>query len=140
MRTWEVVLDTNVVISALRSSGGASFRLLSMVGKNEKFRIHLSVPLALEYEDAAKREGQVAVTPQAVEDVLDYLCSVAQLHDIFFLWRPTLRDPKDDLVLEAAVAGSCHGIVSNNTRDFEGIDQFGLWVETPAEFLKRIGG
>jgi putative PIN family toxin of toxin-antitoxin system len=140
MRVWDVVVDTNVVVAALRSRGGASFRLLTLIGKSDRFRIHLSVPLVLEYEDATKRAGQVALAPEAVDDVLDYLCSVAHLHDVFFLWRPTLRDPKDDLVLEAAVAGSCDGIISYNKRDFGGVDRFGLWVETPGEFLKRIGG
>ena len=139
MKPFEVVLDTNVIVAALRSSGGVSYRLLTEVGRNRRFNIHLSVPLLLEYEDVLKRVAQVPLTEQAVDDVLDYLCSVAELHEIFFLWRPILRDPKDDLVLEAAVAGSCDGIVTYNKRDFTGVETFGLWVETPSEFLQRIG-
>jgi putative PIN family toxin of toxin-antitoxin system len=136
----EVVLDTNVVVAALRSRTGPSFRLLSLVGRSEKFRIHLSVPLVVEYEDAAKRHAtRLGLTYQDVEDVLDYLCAVGRLHEVYFLWRPVLRDPKDDLVLEVAVAGSCHGIISYNKRDFAGAEQFGLWVLTSREFLQRIG-
>lgn len=140
MPALQVVLDTNVVVAALRTSGGVSFRLLREVGRSPLFRIHLSVPLLLEYEDVLKRLSKVPVTEEVIDDVLDYLCSVAELHEIFFLWRPILRDPKDDLVLEAAVAGSCDGIVSYNKRDFVGAERFGLWVDTPSEFLQRIGG
>ena len=71
--------------------------------------------------------------------LLDSICSVARRQAIFFLWLPYPRDPKDDLVLEAALAGECQEIVTFNTRDFDGIERFGLWVETPREFLLRIG-
>jgi putative PIN family toxin of toxin-antitoxin system len=140
VRPLQIVLDTNVLVAALRSSGGVSFRLLADVGRSNRFRIHLSVPLLLEYEDALKRHSKVPVSDQVIDDVLDYLCSVAELHEIFFLWRPILRDPKDEMVLEAAVAGSCDGIVSYNRRDFAGAETFGLWIDTPTEFLQRIGG
>ena len=58
---------------------------------------------------------------------------------IYYLWRPFLRDPKDDHVLELGVAANCEGIVTFNVRDFAGVDQFGLWIMTPREFLARIG-
>ncbi|HKI21043.1 MAG TPA: PIN domain-containing protein, partial [Isosphaeraceae bacterium] len=58
---------------------------------------------------------------------------------IYYLWRPLLRDPKDDLVLELAVAANCEGIVTFNARDFAGVERFGLWVMTPSEFLVRMG-
>jgi predicted nucleic acid-binding protein len=64
---------------------------------------------------------------------------VARRQAIFYLWRPYLRDPKDDLVLEAAVAGECAGIVTFNQRDFAGAERFGLWIESPRSFLARIG-
>jgi len=71
--------------------------------------------------------------------VLDYLCEVAEAHEIFFLWRPFLRDPDDDMVLEIAVKAGCHTIVTFNKRDFVGIEQFTLEALTPGEFLKQIG-
>ena len=136
----QVVLDTNVLIAALRSRRGASFRLLSLVGHRPEFKINLSVPLVLEYEDAAKRQSRaLGLTHQDIDDVLDYLCSVASLREIFFLWRPFLRDPKDDMVLELAVEAGCDRIVTYNQRDFAGAEQFNLRVVTPKDFLQEIG-
>jgi predicted nucleic acid-binding protein len=74
-----------------------------------------------------------------IQAFLDYLCSEARLQEIFYLWRPHLRHPKDDLVLEAAVAGTCQAIVTHNRRHFEGTVRFGITVLSPAEFLDRLG-
>ena len=102
-----VVIDTNVVISGLRSRKGASFRILQMIGSAE-FEIALSVPLALEYEEVAKRESaELGLTPADVDVLMEYWCSVAHLQDIHFLWRPVLRDIEDDHVLELAVEAGC---------------------------------
>lgn len=119
-------MDTNVVVAGLRSRRGASFRLLSEVGKG-RFEIALSVPLVLEYEDALHRHADVTeLTSADVNTVLDYFCKVAHLQRIFYLWRPLLRDPKDDLVLELAVAARCQFIITYNIRDFVGTDQLHL--------------
>ena len=135
-----VVLDTNVLIAALRSRRGASFYLLSLVGRSRRFEINLSVPLVLEYEEVAKRQSRaIGLTHADIDDVLDYLCNVANLREIFFLWRPFLRDPKDDMVLELAVEAGCGRIVTFNQRDFAGIERFALKAVTPKEFLKEIG-
>ena len=81
-----VVVDTNVVVAGLRSRRGASFRLLSEVGRG-LFEIALSVPLVLEYEDALQRHSDVTKLTQAdVDAILDYFCSVAHLQQIFYLW------------------------------------------------------
>jgi len=71
--------------------------------------------------------------------VLDYHCAVARHHEIFFLWRPYLKDPRDDLVLELAVKAGCQFILTFNGRDFAGCERFGIEVLTPGEFLRRIG-
>jgi len=134
-----VVLDTNVFISALRSRNGASFRVLSLVGSGS-FQISLSVPLVLEYESVAKQMSRlIGLTHSDIDDVIDYVCHVAKHQDIFYLWRPFLRDPMDDMVLELAVASSSDFIVTHNIRDFAGIDQFGIQAITPQQFLKKIG-
>jgi predicted nucleic acid-binding protein len=133
-------MDTNVVVSALRSRRGASFELLSLVGRSGAFEINVSVPLVLEYEDVAKRQLDVTgLTLKDVDAVVDYLCSVANRRRIHYLWRPFLSDPKDDMVLELAVESRCGIIVSYNKRDFAGIEKFGLRVLTPREFLEEIG-
>ena len=113
--------------------------MLSLVGTG-RFEIHLSVPLVLEYEDVLLRElPYLQVTREAVEDLIDFHCSVATCHPIFFLWRPFLRDPKDDMILELAVKAGCDFIVTYNTRDFDGVEQFGLRVIEPGTFLQHIG-
>jgi len=74
-----------------------------------------------------------------IGDLLDYICSVGVAQEIHYLWRPILRDPKDDHLLEVAVASGCDSIVTYNQRDFAGAQTFAVRVETPAVFLKRIG-
>ncbi len=135
----QVVMDTNVLIAALRSKHGASFKLLSLVGSNH-FQINLSVPLVLEYEDVAKRENQQgALQPEDIDNIMDFLCSIANCHKIFFLWRPYLKDCKDDFVLELAIVGNCDVIITYNKKDFKGVKQFGIRVLTPKEFLEEKG-
>lgn len=139
MSQTQVVLDTNVIVSALRSQQGASYKLLMLVGQ-ANFEINLSVPLVLEYEDATKRLlGQIPLVETDIDDILDYLSGVANQRKVFYLWRPFLRDPKDDMVLELAVSGQCETIITYNKKDFEGVDQFGLQVMTPKEFLEALG-
>jgi len=70
---------------------------------------------------------------------LHYLCSEARLQEIFYLWRPHLHDPKDDMVLEVAVAGKCEAIVTHNRRHFDGAASFGIRVLSPAGLLVRLG-
>jgi len=134
-----VVLDTNVLVAAIRSRRGASFRLLEKVGSG-RFRIVVSVALVLEYEEAMGRHLVASgLHASDLKDLLDYLCSVGRHQAVFFLWRPYLRDPDEDHVLELAVAGGCDGIVTFNLRDFAGAERFGPWVGTPRDFLSRIG-
>jgi len=140
MSSCDVVLDTNVLIAGLRSRTGASFRLLALLGRRPEIQIHLSVPLVLEYESVAKRQAkELGLSEQDIEDVLDFLCSIAVRHEIFFLWRPVLRDSRDDMVLELAVAAGCESIVTYNKRDFEVAERFGIAVESARGFLRRIG-
>jgi predicted nucleic acid-binding protein len=95
----QIVIDTNVLVAGLRSRRGSAFRLLTLVGMG-LFDIHLSVPLVCEYEEALLREPpRLQVTRTVVEDLIDFHCAVAKRHQIFFLWRPYLRDPKDDMLL-----------------------------------------
>jgi len=104
-----------------------------------KFTAVLSVPLLLEYEQALMERRPPGFSAEDVESILDYLCQAALHQEIFYLWRPLLRDPKDDLVLEIAVAGRCQAIVTYNRRDFGAAEQFGLEILTPLVFLRQIG-
>ncbi len=139
MSKYQIVIDTNVVVSALQSSRGASHKLLMLLG-NSAFDINISIPLVLEYEDVTKRLiGQITLTETDIDQILDYICKVGNQHNIFFLWRPFLKDPKDDMVLELAVTAGCDFIVTYNQKDFKNINQFGIEVVTPKEFLQKIG-
>ena len=139
MKKLQIVVDTSVLIAALRSRQGAAYKLLMLLG-SEKFEVSISVPLTLEYEDVAKRlVGEIPLTERDIDHILDYICQVANHRKIFFLWRPFLMDPKDDMVLELAVVAQCDFIVSYNEKDFQGVDQFGVRVITPRELLHEIG-
>jgi putative PIN family toxin of toxin-antitoxin system len=136
---FQVVLDTNVVAAAMLSKHGASHRLLRLVG-DRRWRLNLSVPLVLEYEQTLKRVCTAPhVEERDIEDVLGYLCDNANLRPIFFLWRPTLTDPGDHMVLELAIESRADFIVTFNRRDFGPAGQFGIQVLTPAEFLAILG-
>jgi len=133
-----VVLDTNVLVAGLRSRRGAAYRVLSLVGSGA-FEQCLSVPLLFEYEEVLKRpETRVPLTLEAIETVLDYLAASSDRRQIHFLWRPVLSDPRDDLVLEVAVAGGCDTVVTYNVRDFAGSERFGVRAQTPAQFLASL--
>lgn len=134
-----VVVDTNVFVSALLSQRGASYRLLTLLDK-QLFQFSLSVPLVVEYEDAAKRIlPQTRLTEEDLDAILDYVCLMGDKHQIYYLWRPFLKDPHDDMVLELAVAAGCDAIVTFNMKDFAGVETFGLKILTPTDFLRRIG-
>ena len=135
-----IVIDTNVLVAALRSQYGASHKLLVLL-ESGKFEIFLSVPLAVEYEDATKRIGCKTsdLKTKEIDDILDYVCSVGNWRQVYYLWRPFLKNPKDDMVLELAVSAGCEIIVPYNKADFEGVEQFGIRVLTAQEFLREIG-
>ena len=133
-----IVLDTNVFVTALRSREGAGFRLLSQVDQG-RFCFVLSVPLVLEYEEVAKRQARsLGLSHSDIDDIIDYLCSIGDHRKIYFLWRPMLRDPHDDFVLELAVEAQVDAIVTYNVRDFGLARTFGLDVLTPQQFLRRL--
>lgn len=139
-RAIRVVLDTNVLVSALLSIRGASNRILGLVGRGE-FSHFVSVPLALEYEATLRR--MLPTDRFSAEDIgamIDYLCQTGERQEIFFLWRPLLTDPGDDMILELAVAGMCSHIVTFNLTHFSGAASFGITVIRPADFLSLLRG
>ena len=134
-----IVIDTNVLVSALRSRRGASYRLLSLVGTG-RFDLSVSVPLVLEYESTTKCMSRaIGLTHRDIDYTLDYLCHVGDRQRIFYLWRPYLRDPRDDMVLELAVASEADYVVANNARHFGDIERFGIEAVSPGQFLREIG-
>ena len=139
MKMYKIVIDTNVIVSALKSRNGYSFGLLSLID-DARFKIYISVPLILEYEDAVKRnKSKIKLSQEDVDVILDYICLIGEKRKIFYLWRPFLKDQKDDMVLELAVESESDYIISFNKRDFIGIEKFNLQVLTPKEFLTLVG-
>jgi len=135
-----VVLDSNVLVAALRSRNGASFQLLKLL-RAGRFEVALSVPLAFQYESVLVRHAkELGLSRQEANGLVDYFCQIAHKQEIHFLWRPTLSDPGDEFVLELAVAAGCRYIVTHNVKDFTGADQFRVSIVTPGEFLKLLRG
>ena len=136
----QIVIDTNVLVAALKSRRGASFRLFQLIGQG-KFSINISVPLILEYEEVAKRQlDKIALNEENIDNILNYICSVSHHRKIYYLWRPFLKDLKDDLVLELAIASESEYIVTYNKKDFARVpEKFGVCILSPKEFLLVIG-
>lgn len=130
-----IVIDTNVLWTALNSSKGASYRLLSLLAE-DRYDVHVSTPLVAEYESVLKR-GQLTLSGQQIDDILDFVCAKAIHHEIFYLWRPVLKDADDDFVLELAVKANA-AIVTWNLADFKGAGNFGIRVMTPRDFLNLL--
>lgn len=129
------VVDSNVIFAGLYSSRGASRQILLDIRHNKILPI-LTVALYEEYADVIRREP-LSLSSSDSDIVLEFLCGRSVLQEVFFLWRPFLIDPNDDMVLEAAVAGNAKFIISHNIKDFAGIEKFGIEVITPKEYLAR---
>ena len=135
------VLDTNVVVAGLRSPTGASALLLDYALRR-RFRLLLSVALALEYESACSDPVQRIVsglTEVEVGAIVAALCRVSEPVSARFLWRPQLRDPADEMVLEAAINGEADALITFNRKDFGDAPQrFGIPMLFPQQALRRI--
>jgi putative PIN family toxin of toxin-antitoxin system len=135
-----VVLDTNVLVAALRSRRGASFEIVAALGRGE-FEISVSVTLLLEYEATLLRHAEdLNLDPRDALSLVDYICDVAVTQEIFFLWRPFLRDAADDHILEVAVAADSDAIVTHNVKDFGGAEKLGIRVIMPKQFSQELRG
>ena len=135
-----LALDTNVLVTAFRSRAGAAAEVVRLVRRRELTMV-ATVALFLEYEAVLTRPEHLAraeMTPAEANRALDVLAAVVEPVEPHFLWRPRLRDPNDDMVLEAAVNGRAEAIVTFNARDFAGvISEFGIDILTPVEILRR---
>ena len=136
-----IVLDTNVIVAALRSPTGVSAALLDRA-LSRAFVLLLSVPLVLEYEAVCRNPAQRIVSglnEAEVEAIVNALCAVGEPVEIQFLWRPQLRDPADEMVLDAAVNGGADALVTFNRQDFgQAPGRFGVALLSPREALGRL--
>ena len=139
MKRLKIIIDTNILVSALRSNKGASFKLLSLID-SKKFDFFLSIPLVFEYEEALKNDLAASkLTKNDIDEILNYMCKMGGHQEISYLWRPQLRDPEDDFILEVAVQSESNFIITHNLRDFAGTEKFGIKAISPGNFLRKIG-
>lgn len=134
-----VVLDTSVLVAASKSRLGASFHLLSLL-PHQDFEFAISVALYTEWQAVLTRPEHIPPNSTAENALafLRYLASVAHLQDVHFLWRPFLRDPDDDMVLECAVASGSQFIVTHNVKDFKRAPELKVQPLTPSELLTLL--
>ncbi|MGH8511120.1 MAG: putative toxin-antitoxin system toxin component, PIN family [Gammaproteobacteria bacterium] len=136
-----VVLDTDVVVAALRSPTGASAAIL-MAALDKRVMLVANVPLVIEYEATCRlAEHRIAagLNEREVKQFLDAVVAMIEPVETHFLWRPRLRDPADEMVLEAAVNGRATAIVTFNTRDYGKVpNDFGVEVLLPRDVLRRF--
>jgi putative PIN family toxin of toxin-antitoxin system len=137
----KLVLDTDVVVSALRSNKGASAELLRLAG-DRVFAIAISIPLVIEYEaKAMDKEHRLAggLSEADALAVVDELVRIGERTECHFSYRPSVRDPDDEMVLETAINAGADAIVTFNRKDYGAIPiRFGIGCWTPAETLEKL--
>jgi len=132
------VIDIKVLVAAMRSSSGASHQII-LAADAGRFEMALSVSLLVEYEDATSRPvSGIPLTSKAIDAIIGRLAAICHRQPIYFLWRPLLPDPKDDMVLELAIASGSTHIITFNKKDFSPAAQFGIDIISPSQFLALI--
>ena len=140
----KIVIDTNVLLSALFSRKGASNKILVWLFSQEKKYSVISNTLVAEYEDVLTRDENMQhynnLSRSDINAFIDDLCLISHHQKIYFLWRPFLRDSNDDMVLEVAVNAKAGAIITFNPKDFVGVkEKFGIEILSPKDFLEKIG-
>jgi putative PIN family toxin of toxin-antitoxin system len=134
-----IILDTNIIFAGLYSTLGASFQVFRAITVG-KVKPVLSVALLFEYEDVLKRNSRkLGLTHWDIDAFLDNMCNLSSFQKIHYLWRPFLPDPKDDHILELAVASQVKKIATFNVKDFKDVDKFGVKIISPKQLLEEIG-
>ena len=138
-----IVFDTDVVVAALRSDQGASRQLL-LAALDRRIIVLASVPLMLEYEAVLTRPEQldkIGLSVVEINVVLDAVASVIEPVPLHFVWRPRLKDPADEMVLDTAVNGNAERLATFNLRHLrDAAKAFGIRANRPGEILREIRG
>ncbi len=136
-----VVLDTSVVVAGLRTRSGAGNAVLRLIA-NRRVVALATPPLFLEYEDVLKRPEQRlahGLAPDAIDEFLAELAALVEPVEVHLLWRPQVRDPNDEMVLEAAINGQADALITYNVTDFAlAGERFAIPILRPADLLKKV--
>jgi putative PIN family toxin of toxin-antitoxin system len=132
-----VVLDTNVIVAALQSGTGASNAILRELGTG-KFTHVYSNALLYEYEEVMLRLNLLSVAQ--LETFLTFFVQQGEAAMIYLRFRPQLKDPKDEHILELAVNARAAYIVTFNLKDFGPARHFGIRATLPKDFLTLMKG
>lgn len=136
-----VVLDTSVVVAALRTRSGAGNAVLRLVA-NRRLVPLATPPLFLEYEDVLKRPEQRlahGLSLEAIDEFLAQLAALVEPVEVHFQWRPQTRDPNDEMVLETAINGRADALVTYNIADFAlAGERFSIPIVQPAALLRKV--
>ena len=138
--TPRIVIDTNILVAATRNRHGPSFALMQIIRLGQ-VKICCSPALFLEYEDVLKRASQLAASGLLASDIdaiLNELAGIIEPVITHYQWRPQLRDPADEMVLEAAANAQAHAIVTYNLRDFGPAKLFGIPVLNPEQTFQHF--
>lgn len=134
-------MDTDVLVAAFRSDRGASRQLL-LSALDGGIEVLVSVPLMVEYEAVLTRNEHlqaIGLAEHEVNEILDALAKVAVHVHLRFLWRPRLKDPADEMVLETAVNGMADRLVTFNQRHLAGAGrEFGIQVSSPRDAWQEV--
>ncbi len=138
IQPYQLVVDTNVLITAFRSQQGAAYKFFTLLN-DRRWQLNLSIALVFEYEEVLKREQEsIGLNQQEIDTLLDGLCAIANHRDIFYRWRPLSRDPDDDFLIDLAIKSQAN-IITYNQRDLQPATQFGIQLLTPKAFLQLVG-
>jgi putative PIN family toxin of toxin-antitoxin system len=133
-----IVIDTNVIISGVKSRRGASFKIISQLNQN-LFRFHISPALLFQYEASLKHSDFKSVwSDEEIDEFLDLICFFGIKHNVLLRYRPLLPDANDEFVAELAINAHADHIVTYNVSDFEPLHKFGITALTPQSFLQRL--
>jgi predicted nucleic acid-binding protein len=134
-----ITIDSNVLVAAVRSNRGWSYKLVRGIGADLRWQPCVTVPLLHEYaEQINNKDHTPAWSAEKREDFLDYICASSQYFEVHYLWRPLLADEDDHIVLEAALASSSPVIVTFNKRDLAPAERMGISLMTPKEFMLSL--
>lgn len=138
-KPYQIVIDTNVILAGLRSKGGASYQLLTILN-DSRFQMNISNTLIFEYEEILKREAsKLGLTYQDIDNIINGICYLANHHEIFYIWRPLAKDQDDDFLIDLALKCQADFIISYNEKDLKPIRKFSIDILTPKQFLQLLG-